>query len=65
MLYAINVPPIKISLLIGCIMELPIDRTLAAIHLRTIGQQLVDAKAGPMILTCTSAAPQLNLAGWA
>ena len=56
-------PPIKISLLIVCVMKLLIDRALTAIHLPTIRQQLVEAKIGPNPLACTSSAPQLHLAG--
>ena len=32
--------------------------------LPTLRQQLVDAHLGPIILSCSSAAPQLNLVGW-
>ena len=61
-----NVPPVKISLLIISIMELTIDRALTAIHLPAIiRQQLEKAKIAALILACTSAAPHLNLAGWA
>ena len=58
------VPPVHISLLVVCVMHLLIDRTLHA-PLPTTRQQLVEARLIPLILTCTSAAPQLNQAGWA
>ena len=59
------VPPVKITmLLVVCVMLLTIDRTLRA-PLSTTRQQLVEAKERPLILACTSTAPQLKLAGWA
>ena len=62
---AANIPPVKIDvMLVVCVMPLTIDRTLRA-PLPTIRQQLVEAKAGPIILACTPTAPQLKLAGWA
>ena len=54
-----NVPPVEISLLIVCIMQLTIDGALPDIR-----QQLVDAHLVTQILACTSAASQLHLAGW-
>ena len=63
-MHFVIVPPEEISLLIICIMELLINRALTAIHLPTIRQQLEEAKIAPPILACTSATPQLNLAGW-
>ena len=59
------VPPVEITLLIVCVMELAIDRALTAIQVPTIRQQSEDAHFIPMILACTSTAPQLHLAGWA
>ena len=80
-LYAINVLPVQKDLLIVSVMELPIDRALAASLLTirqqleesffdkaralpgllcTIRQQLEDTKAVPILLDCTSTAPQLN-----
>ena len=45
-LYAINVLPVQIDLLIVSIMELPINRTLPGLPF-TIRQQLENPKAGP------------------
>ena len=59
-----NVPPVQVIVLVACIVPLPIDRALRAV-LPTTRQQLVEAKLGPYPLACTSAAPQLNQAGWA
>ena len=60
------VPPVKILLLIiVSVVSLPIDQALTAPLLSTIRQQLEEAKAVPMILACTSTAPQLNMARWA
>ena len=59
-----NVPPVNINvLLVICVMSLLIDRTLRAPH-PTTRQQLVETKLIPLPLACTSAAPQLNQAGW-
>ena len=62
--YLQHISPIKIDLLIVSVVELTIDQALAA-PFPTIRQQLEEAKAGPITLACTSAAPQLKLAGWA
>ena len=60
------VPPVKIiMLLVVCVMQLLIDRTLLAPLLPTIRQQLIEAELAPNMLACTSTAPQLNHAGWA
>ena len=42
-------------------MQLPVGWNFPLPKLR---QQLVEAHLGPIILTCSSAAPQLNLVGW-
>ena len=59
-----NVSPVQIVMLIVSVMSLTIDRALP-VTLLSIRQQLVEAKKGPLMLACTSTAPQLNLAGWA
>ena len=62
---AATVPPVNINMLVVvCVMPLLIDRTLCAL-LPTTRQQLVEAEIGPIILACTSTAPQLKLVGWA
>ena len=58
------VPPVQIKVLIVPVMSLTIDRALP-VTLISIRQQLVEAHSGPLILACTSTAPQLNEAGWA
>ena len=57
-----NVKPVKVSVLIICIVQLAVGCTSPLPTM--LRQQLVDAKAGPMMLACSSAAPQLNLVGW-
>ena len=52
------VPPVKIIVLVVCVMPLPIDRALHVL-LPTTRQQLVEAKTVPNFLACTSTAPQL------
>ena len=49
--------------LVVCVMPLLIDSTLCA-PLPTTRQQLEEAHLGPMMLSCTSTARQLKLAGW-
>ena len=56
-----NVKPVKVSVLIICIVQLAVGCTSPLPT--TLWQQLVDAKAGPLILACSFAAPQLNLVG--
>ena len=56
-----NVQPVKVSVLIICIVQLAVGCTSSLPT--TLRQQLVDAKAGPTALACSSAAPQLNLVG--
>ena len=63
-LLAIHIPPVQIILLIVSVVSLTINRALPA-TLSTIRQQLVEAHLVPEILACSSAAPQLNLVGWA
>ena len=60
-----TIPPVNINILVVCVVQLLIDRTLCALLLPTTRQQLVAAKLGPITLACTSTAPQLNQAGWA
>ena len=58
-----NVKPVKVVvLIIICIVQLAVDCTSPLPAM--LRQQLVDAKAGPMMLACSSTAPQLNLVGW-
>ena len=56
-----NVKPVKVDVLIICIVQLAVDCTSPLPT--TLAQQLVDAKAAPNTLACSSAAPQLNLVG--
>ena len=57
-----NVQPVKISVLIICIVQLAVGCTSPLPTM--LRQQLVDAKATTNILACSSAASQLNLVGW-
>ena len=59
-----TIPPVYINMLVVCVVQLLIDRTLCA-PLPTTRQQLVEAETVPLMLACTSTAPQLKLAGWA
>ena len=57
-----NVQPVKVSVLIICVVQLAVGCTSPLPTMPR--QQLVDAKAAPLMLACSSAAPQLNLVGW-
>ena len=58
-----NAKPVKeVVPIIICIVQLAVGCTSPLPTM--LRQQLVDAHLGPMILACTSAAPQLNLVGW-
>ena len=56
-----NVKPVKVVVLIICIVQLAVDGTSPLPTM--LRQQLVDAHVVPMMLTCSSAALQLNLVG--
>ena len=61
---AIHIPPVQKILIIVSIVSLTIDRAMPG-TLSTIRHQLVEAQLVPVILACSSTAPQLNLVGWA
>ena len=58
-----NVKPVKVVvLIIICIVQLAVGCTSPLPAM--LRQQLVDTHLGPLMLACSSAAPQLNLVGW-